>query len=78
MRREHVIVSAVSTPAAAARKVIQSAARKLIHLITRVAIGPLDVPIGLTPIPLGAVALLILPGLVVGFVRRRRFEAATR
>lgn len=45
---------------------------------TRVAIGPFDVPIGLTPIMVGVVAAAVLPGVVLGAVRRARFAAAVR
>lgn len=46
--------------------------------ITRVAIGPFEVPIGLTPIMVGVVAAAVLPGVVLGAVRRARFASAIR
>lgn len=46
--------------------------------ITRVAIGPFEVPIGLTPIMVGVVAAAVLPGIVLGAVRRARFASAVR
>lgn len=46
--------------------------------ITRVAIGPFEVPIGLTPIMVGVVAAAMLPGIILGAVRRARFASALR
>ena len=46
--------------------------------ITRIAVGPIEIPIGLTPILVAVVVAAILPGVVLGFVRRQRFHAAMR
>lgn len=43
---------------------------------TRVTIGSVEIPIGLTPILVAVVAVAILPGIVAGFIRRRRFDSA--
>ena len=43
---------------------------------TRLTIGPVEMPIGLTPILVAVVAVAILPGIVTGFIRRRRFDSA--
>jgi hypothetical protein len=44
----------------------------------RITLGPIDVPIGLTPLVIGAVLTAMLPGLVRGALRRRRFAKLLR
>ncbi len=45
---------------------------------TRIAIGPLEIPVGLMPLIMLIVAVAILPGIIKGMLNRRRFANAIR